>query len=191
MWFQFAEDTVSASGENISNLFYGFPSVPWNVPNLARIAVDTATQIILDPYDRSYSDIDSKDLENTRQFVLRHVVGAGPNPLPVFTGDCLQTNVFDNMFVLDLIPDELLPGAGPARSKSIAVFTAGWAMKFVPLIGTVMKQLLLDGAAEGYDISHFKMTRTGSNGEEVIVKGENLKAAKRRAKPTASSSRHR
>ncbi|KAF8594151.1 FAD/NAD(P)-binding domain-containing protein [Ceratobasidium sp. AG-I] len=144
MWFQFADDTTNAAGETVSNLFYGFPSVPWGIPNVARIAVDAAKQIISDPDQRSPSLIDEKDLENTRQFVIKHVVGAGPNPVPVFTGECLQTNVFDNMFVLDLIPEDLMPGSGLARDKSIAVFTAGWAMKFVPLIGTVLKQLLVD-----------------------------------------------
>lgn len=189
MWFQFAEDSKNAAGDTVSNLFYGFPSVPWGIPNVARIAVDAAKQIISDPDQRSPSVIDPGDLENTRQFVMKHVIGAGPNPVPVFTGQCLQTNVFDNMFVLDFIPDELLPGAGLARSKSIAVFTAGWAMKFVPLIGTVMKQLLLDGAADGYDISHFKMTRTGPNGEQILVDAD-LKVAKEFAGASVPSSRH-
>src|ERR1700758_2457321 len=43
MWFQF----VDPSGEPAqSNLFYGFPSVPWAPPNLVRIAVDDAVNII-------------------------------------------------------------------------------------------------------------------------------------------------
>jgi len=188
MWFQFAEDSKNAAGDTVSNLFYGFPSVPWGIPNVARIAVDAAKQIISDPKDRSPSVIDPSDLENTRQFVMKHVVGAGPNPVPVFTGECLQTNVFDNMFVLDFIPEELMPRSGLTRSNSIAVFTAGWAMKFVPLIGTVMKQLLVDGATE-YDISHFRMTRTGPNGEHVMVEADS-KAEKAPMAPATASSRH-
>ncbi|KAF8593828.1 FAD/NAD(P)-binding domain-containing protein [Ceratobasidium sp. AG-I] len=174
MWFQFANDSTNAAGKVVSNLFYGFPSVPWGIPNVARIAVDAPRRIISDPDHRSPSGVDAEDLEHTRQFVIKHIVGAGPNPTPVFTNECLQTNVSDNMFVLDFIPDELLPGAGPARSRSIAVFTAGWAMKFVPLLGIVLKQLLVDGAVDGYDITPFKMTRTGKDGEPLIVKGEKL-----------------
>ena len=171
MWFQFANDTVSTESgteEKISNLFYGFPAVPWGPPNMARIAVDAATCIIKDPSERSAVPISPADLENTRQFVAKHVKGVGPNVEPTFAGPCMQTNVFDNMFVLDYIPDDIMPGAGPGRSKSIAVYTAGWAMKFVPLIGTVIKQLLVDGGTKACDISQFKMTRTGPKGEHII-----------------------
>jgi sarcosine oxidase/L-pipecolate oxidase len=49
MWFHFAED----SPENgRSNLFYGFPPVPWGPPDMARIAVDAATRKIGDPANR-------------------------------------------------------------------------------------------------------------------------------------------
>lgn len=178
MWFQFAEDTpakhdshksASSPGTGISNLFYGFPTVPWGPPNVARIAVDSATQIIKDPEFRTPTEISPSDLENTLQFVSRHIKGIGPSPVPVFSGQALQTNVYDNMFVLDYIPDDLMRDAGPERSKSIAVFTAGWAMKFVPLIGTVLKEMLVDGGTTDYDISQFKMERRGTKPEQYIV----------------------
>jgi sarcosine oxidase/L-pipecolate oxidase len=164
MWFQFAED----SPDGTSNLFYGFPSVPWGPPNSARIAVDAASRILKDPVQRSPDSISPQDLENTRQFVMKHIKGAGRNPVPFFAGQCLQTNVFDNMFVLDTIPDYLIPNAGPERSNSIAVFTAGWAMKFVPLIGLILKQLLVDGETADYDISQFKMDRKGKDGQHIV-----------------------
>jgi len=159
MWFQFAADTPSTTPA--SNLFYGYPSVPWGPPNLARIAVDTATRVISDPSQRLHSEIPEADLEHTRQWVRQHVRGCGSDPVPVFAGTCLQTNVFDNMFVLDYIPGHLMPAAGPQREKTIAVFTAGWGMKFVPLIGRVLKELLLDGGTSDYDISQFQMLRDG------------------------------
>ena len=189
MWFQFAEDTTNAAGETVSNLFYGFPSVPWGVPNVARIAVDAAGQIISDPDQRTPSLIDEKDLENTRQFVAKHVVGAGPNPVPVFTSECLQTNVYDNMFVLDLIPEDLMPRSGLARDRTIAVFTAGWAMKFVPLIGRVMKQLLVDGETE-YDIKPFQMTRTSQDGGPIIIDADRPSVNKQATGVATASSRH-
>jgi len=194
MWFQFMEDTkTDPKGPTpphsaISNLFYGFPSVPWGPPNLARIAVDAATNVIKDPDERKFSYISSADLENTRQFVKKHVLGGGLNPLPIFAGACLQTNVYDNMFVLDYIPETLIPNAGPERANTIAVFTAGWAMKFVPLIGKVMKELLVDGKTE-YDISHFKMTRTGPNEGDYIVQPGSIKHEQLASRPVASSMR--
>ena len=108
MWFQFQEDTVLPNGKAISNLFYGFPSVPWGTPNLCRIAVDTATNVIADPNERQYPVISPDDLENTRTWLAEHVRGVGPSPLPIFAGTCLQTNVADNMFVLDHVPDGYL-----------------------------------------------------------------------------------
>jgi sarcosine oxidase / L-pipecolate oxidase len=159
MWFQFEEDS-SEGGKPVSNLFYGFPAVPWGPPNVCRIAIDAATNIITDPDQRSYSNISSEDLETTRKWIHKHVLGVGPHPLPVFAGTCLQTNVSDNMFVLDFVPDRYLPPhTSSEATKTIAVFTAGWAMKFVPLLGRVLKELLVDGKTTQYDISHFSIER--------------------------------
>ncbi|KAI0076902.1 FAD/NAD(P)-binding domain-containing protein [Panus rudis PR-1116 ss-1] len=159
MWFQFQEDS-SVGGKPVSNLFYGFPSVPWGPPNMCRIAVDTATNVIADPDQRKYPVISPEDLENTREWIHKHVLGVGPHPVPVFAGTCLQTNVSDNMFVLDFVPDRYLRHAVPSGGldKTIVVFTAGWAMKFVPLLGRVLKELLLDGKSK-YDVSQFSIDR--------------------------------
>ena len=165
MWFQFAFDTPSPQGP-ISNLMYGFPAVPWGPPNAARIAVDAPGRVITDPIDRTPNLIPPENLENVRRWVGTHVVGVGADPVPVFAAECLQTNVYDNMFVLDHIPEHLLPANMKERSKSVAVFTAGWGMKFVPLIGKVMKELLLDGKTD-YDISRFKLDRRGPGGQTV------------------------
>lgn len=190
MWFQFAEDTkIERSGHTprtISNLFYGFPSVPWGPPNLARISVDAATNVIKDPNDRAYSKISPEDLGNARNFCINHVRGVGPDPVPVLAGQCLQTNVYDNMFVLDYIPDSLTK-VNPNLSNSIAVFTAGWAMKFVPLLGKVLKEMLVDGSTQ-YDISHFKMDRSDKD-HTIIQHGPVKKDASLCSHPAASSLR--
>ncbi|TBU23610.1 FAD/NAD(P)-binding domain-containing protein [Dichomitus squalens] len=164
MWFQFQEDSKPIpGGKPVSNLFYGFPSVPWGPPNMCRIAVDTATNVIADPDQRQYPVISPEDLENTREWLHKHVLGVGPHPVPVFAGTCLQTNVSDNMFVLDFVPERYLRGAqgesDAARERTIVVFTAGWAMKFVPLLGRVLRELLLDGKTSQYDVSHFSIER--------------------------------
>ncbi|KAI0338507.1 FAD/NAD(P)-binding domain-containing protein [Trametopsis cervina] len=166
MWFQFEED----ASDGTSNLFYGFPALPWGPPNLCRIAVDAATNIIADPSQRSPSVIPSPDLANTRAWVSEHVLGVGPDVLPALAGTCLQTNVSDNMFVLDFVPVRYLPAHRPGAENSIAVFTAGWAMKFVPLLGRVLSQLVVDGQAPEYDISHFSMDRK-PDGKPIIRDG--------------------
>jgi sarcosine oxidase / L-pipecolate oxidase len=150
MWFQFEKETDADPAK--SNLFYGFPAVPWAQQNLARIAVDNAVNVINDPKDRRIVPAEN-DLAVTAEFVRKHC--AGVDPVPNFCGACLQTNVKDNNFVLDWLPEQIGPG-----HQNVAVFTAGWGFKFVPLIGRILKELVLDGGTK-YDISHFKITRDG------------------------------
>ena len=59
------------------------------------------------------------------------------------------------MFVLDFIPEQYLQGGA---KDSVAVFTAGWAMKFVPLIGRALKDMVLNGHSE-YALDEFKIDR--------------------------------
>ena len=155
MWFQFLEPTSGMSAS--SNLFYGFPTVPWGPPNLTRIAVDNAVNIITDPAQRTITPA-SNDLQITSDFVKRHCIAVDSRPN--YCGTCLQTNVADNMYVLDFLP----PCVGEGH-ENVAIFTAGWGMKLVPLIGKILSDLVIDGASK-YDISNFKITRSG-----VLCKG--------------------
>ena len=150
MWFQFLGPENGDPAK--SNLFYGFPTVPWGPPNLTRIAVDNAVNVITDPKDRKITPA-ANDLEITAQFTKKHCVGV--DDFPNYAGTCLQTNVVDNMYVLDFLP----PSVGDGH-ENVAVFTAGWGMKLVPLIGKILSELVLDGST-AYDISHFKITRPG------------------------------
>lgn len=59
------------------------------------------------------------------------------------------------MFVLDFVPEEYLQGG---KKDSVAVFTAGWAMKFVPLIGRALKDMLVNGHSE-FALDEFKIDR--------------------------------
>ncbi|MDJ1483490.1 FAD-dependent oxidoreductase [Cytophagaceae bacterium YF14B1] len=153
MWFQFENNTNNDPAK--SNLFYGFPSVPWGPPNLMRIAVDNAVNIITNPKERQIIP-SANDLQITADYVEKHIIGVDNRPN--FCGTCLQTNVVDNMYVLDFLPDNI-----PGHNR-VAVFTAGWAFKLVPLIGKILSQLIIDGSTT-YDISEFKITRPG------IIKG--------------------
>jgi sarcosine oxidase/L-pipecolate oxidase len=91
MWFQFQSDV-----ENRSQLFYGFPVLPWGPPDVARIAVDAATRQITDPDDRQVNIIDPSDIANTQDFVKERVAGVD-STVPVFNSTCLQTNVFGRL----------------------------------------------------------------------------------------------
>ncbi|KXX80595.1 Peroxisomal sarcosine oxidase [Madurella mycetomatis] len=181
MWFQFAPNDERGR----SRLFYGFPAVPWGPPNLARIAVDAATRRIKDPRDRSSSEINAQDIADTQAFVRDHVVGVDATA-PVFNSTCLQTNVFDNMFVLDYLPKEYLRG-GP--EKSVAVFTAGWAMKFVPLLGRALADMALNGGSE-FALEAFAITRTDDSGQGIIRvddAGEAMQVETSSARPLAGT----
>ncbi|MCH7737098.1 MAG: FAD-dependent oxidoreductase [Chloroflexi bacterium] len=150
MWFQFKEPTDGNPA--LSNLFYGFPTVPWGPPNVARIAVDNAVNVVRNPAERTISP-SANDLTITAEFVAEYCIGVDDRPN--YAGTCLQTNVPDNMYVLDFLPESV--GAG---HKNVALFTAGWGMKLVPLIGRILAQLVVDGKTP-YDISHFKIDRPG------------------------------
>lgn len=158
MWFQFLDPTGGDPAK--SNLLYGFPTVPWGPPNLARIAVDNAVNIISNPAQRTIAPA-ANDLQITADFVARHCVGTDDRPN--YAGTCLQTNVSDNMYVLDFLPPSV--GAG---YQNVAVFTAGWAMKLAPLIGKILSELVIDGATP-YDISEFKITRPGILDQRVTL----------------------
>lgn len=65
----------------------------------------------------------------------------------------------DNMFVLDYVPEQYLNGG---TKDSVVVFTAGWAMKFVPLLGRALKDMVLHGHSE-YALDEFKIDRLDPN----------------------------
>ncbi|KAI5868217.1 hypothetical protein GGS23DRAFT_544570 [Durotheca rogersii] len=164
MWFQFAPDK-----DGRSQLFYGFPTVPWGPPNVTRIAVDAATRRIKDPSERLTNVVNPDDIRDAQEFIHKHVVGVD-STVPAFTLSCLQTNVFDNMFVLDFVPDEYLHG-GP--KDSVVVFTAGWAMKFVPLLGKALADMALHGQSK-YALKEFSITRKDPKTDKGIIIDEKL-----------------
>jgi len=93
MWFQFAPDKIGPDEKKRSQLFYGFPTVPWGPPNVTRIAVDAASQRIEDPSQRQTNVVNPDDIRDTQDFIREHVVGVDAT-VPAFTLSCLQTNVF-------------------------------------------------------------------------------------------------
>jgi sarcosine oxidase/L-pipecolate oxidase len=171
MWFQFVDPTGGEAAK--SNLFYGFPSVPWGPPNLARIAVDNAVNIIANPADRQIAGA-ANDLQITADFVANHCVGVDNRPN--YFGTCLQANVIDNLYVLDFLP----PAVGPGH-KNVALFTAGWAMKLVPLIGKILADLVINGTT-AYDISQFAISRPGILKDDSPIGQERKRALSKAAR---------
>ncbi|KAK6357701.1 hypothetical protein TWF718_002010 [Orbilia javanica] len=159
MWFQFAPDR-----DGRSQLFYGFPTLPWGPPNVTRIACDAASRRIKDPNERLTNVVNPDDISDTQDFIKRNVIGVDAT-VPASTLTCLQTNVFDNMFVLDFVPEEYLRG-GP--KDSVMLFTAGWAMKFVPLLGKALAEMALQGKSS-YMLEQFSITRKGPDGKGMII----------------------
>lgn len=75
------------------------------------------------------------------------------------------------MFVLDYVPPKYLRG-GP--KDSVVVFTAGWAMKFVPLLGKALAEMSLNGSSE-YARQEFSITRSDPNtGNGIIIDSSKL-----------------
>ncbi|GKU08081.1 sarcosine oxidase [Fusarium langsethiae] len=128
-----------------------------------RIAVDAATRTIKDPSERQTHVLNPEDIKDTQDFVRDHVVGVDPT-VPASTVSCLQTNVFDNMFVLDFLPKKYLNGGA---EKSVAIFTAGWAMKFVPTLGKALSEMVLKGDSD-YKLKEFSITPPAPAGKEII-----------------------
>jgi len=70
------------------------------------------------------------------------------------------------MFVLDFVPEEYLGGGA---KDSVVVFTAGWAMKFVPLLGKALAEMALHGRSE-YAREEFAINRKDpKTGNSIIV----------------------
>ena len=92
------------------------------------------------------------DLGRTVDFVRDRCVGTDIQPN--YAGTCLMTNVWDNNFVLDYLPPSV-PGY-----KNVAIYTAGWGFKFTPMIGKVLKELVVDGKTD-IKIDKFSINRPG------------------------------
>lgn len=70
------------------------------------------------------------------------------------------------MFVLDFVPEKYLNGGA---KDSVVVFTAGWAMKFVPMLGKALADMALKGSSS-YARKEFAITRTDpATGKGIIV----------------------
>lgn len=71
------------------------------------------------------------------------------------------------MFVLDFIPTKYLPEG--AEEKSVMIFTAGWAMKFIPLLGRALMEMAFHGDSH-YKLKQFRIDREDTDKDKSVIK---------------------
>lgn len=139
-----------------TSLFYGFPEADFEHPGYIRVSPDFPDRILIDPRKRSGKP-SQKSLELTTEWVREHMEDL--KPTPEFTSTCLialSNNSKEPL--LDFAPDWV------HNNKNIIVYTAGWAAKFIPLMGKIITEMALDGKT-AYNISNFGISWQEVRGE--------------------------
>lgn len=146
-WFVFQQPAA-----NNPNLFYGFPEVSWNHPGYARVASDFVMAPIASPNLRTPKP-NPQELALTSAWVREHMPGLDPEP--VFTSTCLValSDTATKELLIDFAPPEV------PNHQNIVVYATGWAGKFIPLLGSILADLALDGKTS-FDISQFRTGNT-------------------------------
>lgn len=145
-WFVFQEPQTTS-------LFYGFPEVDWAFPGYIRAAPDIADRILKDPAERSGVP-SAKSLTLTSDWVRDHMTGL--EPTPQFTSTCLialATGKSGKELLLDYLP------ATVPNSQKIVTYTAGWAAKFIPILGEMVCQML-EAEVETFHFGDFAIARS-------------------------------
>lgn len=131
-------------------LFYGFPEVAWANPGYIRVAPDIPDRIISDPGERTGVP-GPESLQLTSKWVSNHMVGLDPEPQ--FTSTCLIALAQNSEeLLLDYPPDTI------ANSKDIVIYTAGWAAKFIPILGDMILQML-ESDLEAFRFGNYSIDR--------------------------------
>ena len=132
-----------------TSLFYGFPEVDWAFPGYIRVAPDIPDRILTDPSERSRAPSE-KSLALTAAWVRDHMVGL--DPTPHFTSTCMIALAAD-------ASRELLLDYAPGSDDRIVVYTAGWAAKFIPILGEMINQML-DGPLTAFEFGDARIARS-------------------------------
>ena len=143
-WFVFQNPE-----EKNGNEFYGFPEVSWDHPGYIRVAPDFVIDPIAGPKQRT-STPNKEELAFTAQWVKDHMKGLDPTPHYESTCFMALSNNANKELIIDFAPDYI------PNNKNIVVYGTGWAGKFVPFMGRILSDLILDGKTP-YDISPFKL----------------------------------
>ena len=129
-WFVFQEP-------QITSLFYGFPEVDWAHPGYIRVAPDIPDygRILTNPNERSGKP-SPESLRLTSNWDRENMEGLHPEPL--FTSTCMIALSHDTN--KELLLD--YAAASCPQNNRIVVYTAGWAAKFIPILGDTICQML-------------------------------------------------
>ena len=144
-WFVFQEPENADDPQTATNtLLYGFPEVEWANPGYIRVATDFPDfSIISDPNQRHLAPSEDS-LAIASSWVEQFMPGL--DPTPYFTTTCLialcdmpspggQT---PPEFYLDYMAQSV------PNSRNIITCTAGWAGKFIPIMGDMICQMVTD-----------------------------------------------
>jgi sarcosine oxidase/L-pipecolate oxidase len=143
-WFVFQKPQNSA-------LFYGFPEVDWSNRGYIRVATDFPDRILTDPSERTF--IPSKEsLSIDAKWVEEHMDGLSPKPC--FTATCLiaLAKNQERELLLDYAPDWI------PNNKNIVTYTAGWAGKYIPILGDMINQMLTRDVVD-FEYGRYRIAR--------------------------------
>jgi sarcosine oxidase len=112
--------------------FYGFPSVD---AGRIKVAEHTGRECVAEA-DALGRTLHESDVERVRAFVANHLKGVGAEPIA--HSACMYTMTPDEHFILDRHPRH--------ANVAIAAGFSGHGFKFAPLVGSVLADLLVDGA---------------------------------------------
>ena len=180
IWYFFGQPR-----ENDLNLYYGFPS-EMKRPEYARVgSAFTSSERFdfkFDPPDISDRPLDQDAVTFTSGFVKKSMPSLNSQLIAEEHSTCLagfaeSSNKDDDSvgFVLDFLPE--------ARSNNrIVLFTGGWGMKFVPVIGKILADLAIEGKT---DAEYSQLIKPWNINRGVLVKkGRTTIMAQEPVKPT-------
>ena len=160
-WFVFQEPENSNDPITATNsLLYGFPEVDWANPGYIRVATDFPDHtIISDPKQRHLAP-SADSLAVASSWVSQFMPGL--DTTPYFTSTCLialcdeplEDGEVQPEFFLDYMSDTIL------NHKNIVTYTAGWAGKFIPIMGDMICQMIEDETLTEFTYGQYTIPRS-------------------------------
>lgn len=158
IWYFFGKPKLNADDDNHEdhvldhNAYYGFPSEPQR-PNYLRVAPAFTSREEFDFQDyppapaKEKRPVDEDAMKFTSDFVNQYMPDLSPDLIDSEETTCVagfaeflnSSDKEDNSagFVLDFVVQ-----------KRIVLFTGGWGMKYVPMIGKILTDLVICGHTE-------------------------------------------
>lgn len=140
MWFDATEFHRQECGFPVfgfevgDDLFYGFPAID---ERGLKIAKHTGGEVVEDP-DQINRELREADLDEIVPFITRHLPGV--KPTPQHHSVCMYTMTPDEHFIIDRHPQH--------EQVSFAAGFSGHGFKFAPVVGSVLADLVIDGATQ-------------------------------------------